>query len=72
MGIYKKNIDVLIKQYPYLKIKDDIIEKNEYEIVKSISDEEIVKVKKEREEFYLNSRYEAWTAAQIWANQFDI
>ena len=50
MGIYKKNIDVLIKQYPYLKIKDDIIEKNEYEIVKSISDEEIVKVKKEREE----------------------
>lgn len=39
--------------------------------VKSISDEEIVKVKKEREEFYLNSRYEAWTAAQIWANQFE-
>lgn len=69
--IYKKNIDVLIKQYPYLKIKDDIIEKNEYKIVKSISDEEIVKVKKEREEFYLNSRYEAWTAAQIWADQFE-
>lgn len=71
VGIYKKNIDVLIKQYPYLKIKDDIIEKNEYKIVKSISDEEIVKVKKEREEFYLNSRYEAWTAAQIWADQFE-
>lgn len=71
VGIYKKNIDVLFEQYPYLKIKDSTVEKSEYEIVKSISDEKIVKVKKGKKEFYLNSRYEAWTAAQIWADQFE-
>ena len=70
MKLYKKNIDILSKYYPYLKIKDRLMDENEFGITMSQSDEKIIKVINNKEEFYLNSRYEAWVAAQIWADQF--
>lgn len=70
MKIYSKNKEAFTRCYPYIQFTEKNMEGKQFIIEKSKVNEKIIKVEKENEEFYLNSKYEAKVAAQIWADQF--
>lgn len=67
----QKNVNFLMEKYPYLNIKENKKINNKFVLEKAKTKEIIVKVKDDKGDFYLNSKYEPYVAAQIWAEQFE-